>query len=218
LFLRFCPCNWGTSERADSAPKASVCISGGTQEIFIAVSEDLLGGTGKAEDAKSAGRRNYPEAVPNGEGRNGEYGPKQILSVRPRQRKSAKKGGDKLLRYARRDRFEEADYTAEWRRFQMFNGKSLEIVSELPTTYPEPRILLPATTFPASEGTCPITRVIRSYGITLYPSVFQSTFGLFENQSRSCSIFCSAYGKAIYESRTVSSEIFSFIGCTALFR
>jgi hypothetical protein len=31
-----------------------------------------LGGTGKAEDAKSAGRRNYPEAVPNGKGRNGD--------------------------------------------------------------------------------------------------------------------------------------------------
>jgi hypothetical protein len=31
-----------------------------------------LGGTGKAEDAKSAGRRNYPEAVPNAKGKNGE--------------------------------------------------------------------------------------------------------------------------------------------------
>jgi hypothetical protein len=45
---------------------------GGTQEIFIAASEDLLGGTGKAEDAKSAGRRNYPEAVPNAKSRKRE--------------------------------------------------------------------------------------------------------------------------------------------------
>jgi len=36
----------------DAAPKASGCFLGGTQEIFGAVSGDLLGGTGKAEDAK----------------------------------------------------------------------------------------------------------------------------------------------------------------------
>jgi hypothetical protein len=39
----------------DTAPKASGCFLGGTQEIFIAVSEDLLGGAGKAEDAKLPG-------------------------------------------------------------------------------------------------------------------------------------------------------------------
>jgi hypothetical protein len=70
----------------DSAPKASVCISGGTQEIFIAVLEDLLGGTGKAEDAKSAGRRNYPEAVPNGEGGNG-----RTVSIQVHHPSSSKK-------------------------------------------------------------------------------------------------------------------------------
>jgi len=52
---------------------------GGTQEIFIGVSEDLLGGTGKAEVAKSAGRRNYPETVPDGKGRNEGDGPKTRL-------------------------------------------------------------------------------------------------------------------------------------------
>jgi hypothetical protein len=36
----------------DAAPKASGCFWGGKQEIFFAVSGDLLGGTGKAEDAK----------------------------------------------------------------------------------------------------------------------------------------------------------------------
>ena len=39
----------------DTAPKASGCFLGGTQEIFGAVSGDLLGGTGKAEDAKLPG-------------------------------------------------------------------------------------------------------------------------------------------------------------------
>jgi len=39
----------------DTAPKASGCFLGGTQEIFGAVSEDFLGGTGKAEDAKLQG-------------------------------------------------------------------------------------------------------------------------------------------------------------------
>jgi hypothetical protein len=36
----------------DTAPKASGCFLGGTQEILGAVSGDLLGGAGKAEDAK----------------------------------------------------------------------------------------------------------------------------------------------------------------------
>jgi hypothetical protein len=40
----------------DTAPKASGCILGGNQSS--------KGGTGKAEDAKTAGRRNYPVAVP----------------------------------------------------------------------------------------------------------------------------------------------------------
>src|SRR5260370_26901195 len=55
FFSCFCPCNWGTRKRVDAAPKASGCFLGGTQEIFGAVSEDLLGGTAKAEDAKLPG-------------------------------------------------------------------------------------------------------------------------------------------------------------------
>jgi tetratricopeptide (TPR) repeat protein len=45
----------GHGKRVDPAPKASGCFLGGTQEIFGAVSEDLLGGNGKAEDAKLPG-------------------------------------------------------------------------------------------------------------------------------------------------------------------
>ena len=48
----------------DTAPKASGCFLGGTQEIFGAVSEDLLGGTGKAEDVKLQGAGIIPNLCP----------------------------------------------------------------------------------------------------------------------------------------------------------
>src|ERR1700686_3272996 len=63
-FSCFCPCNWGTRKRVDSAPKASGCFLGGTQEIFGAVSEDLLGGAVKAEDAKLPGAGIIPKLCP----------------------------------------------------------------------------------------------------------------------------------------------------------
>jgi len=47
-----------------TAPKPSDCISGGAQEIFSGVSEDFLGGDGKAEGAKVPGAGIWPEAVP----------------------------------------------------------------------------------------------------------------------------------------------------------
>jgi hypothetical protein len=46
------------------APKASGCFLGGTQEIFGAVSEDLLGGAAKAEDAKLQGAGIIPKPCP----------------------------------------------------------------------------------------------------------------------------------------------------------
>jgi len=48
----------------DTAPKASDCFLGGTQEIFDAVLEDLLGGTGKAEDVKLPGAGIIPKQCP----------------------------------------------------------------------------------------------------------------------------------------------------------
>jgi hypothetical protein len=51
-------------KRVDTAPKASGCFLGGTQEIFGGVSEDLLGGTGKAEDAKLQGAGIIPKLCP----------------------------------------------------------------------------------------------------------------------------------------------------------
>lgn len=46
------------------APKASGCFLGGAQEIFGAVSVDLLGGAAKAEDAKLKGGGNIPKLCP----------------------------------------------------------------------------------------------------------------------------------------------------------
>ena len=48
----------------DTAPKASGCFLGGAQEISGGVSEDLLGGTGKAEDAKLPGAGIIPKQCP----------------------------------------------------------------------------------------------------------------------------------------------------------
>lgn len=58
------PVFWGTQKREAAAPKPSDCISGGAKEIFGGVSEDLLGGNGKAEGAKVPGAVIWPEAVP----------------------------------------------------------------------------------------------------------------------------------------------------------
>jgi hypothetical protein len=48
----------------DTAPKASGCFLGGAQEISGAVSENLLGGTEKAEDAKLPGAGIIPKQCP----------------------------------------------------------------------------------------------------------------------------------------------------------
>jgi len=48
----------------DTAPKVSGCFLGGTQEIFGGVSEDLLGGTGKAEAATLPGAGIGPKQWP----------------------------------------------------------------------------------------------------------------------------------------------------------
>jgi len=58
------PFFWGTQKREAAAPKPSDCISGGAQEIFSGVSEDFLGGNGKAEGAKVPGAGIWPEAAP----------------------------------------------------------------------------------------------------------------------------------------------------------
>jgi len=65
IFLLFlAPFSGGTQKREDAAPKASGCFLGGTQETFGAFSEDLLGGTGKAEAAKVPGAGIGPKQWP----------------------------------------------------------------------------------------------------------------------------------------------------------
>jgi len=49
----------------DTAPKASGCFLGGTQEIYGTVSEALLGGTGKAEAVKLPGAGIIPKQCPS---------------------------------------------------------------------------------------------------------------------------------------------------------
>jgi hypothetical protein len=44
----------------------------------------------------------------------------------------------------------------------VFDPLDCHLDSGLPTIRPESRILLPATTFPISEETCPIIRLIKS--------------------------------------------------------
>src|SRR5258708_36148319 len=51
-------------KRVDAAPKAGGCFGGGTQEIFRGVSENWLGGTGKAEAAKLPGAGIIPKQCP----------------------------------------------------------------------------------------------------------------------------------------------------------
>ena len=48
----------------DTAPKASGCFLGGTQQVFGAVSQDLLGGAAKAEGAKLQGAGIIPKQYP----------------------------------------------------------------------------------------------------------------------------------------------------------
>jgi hypothetical protein len=46
---------------------------------------------------RDRGRRNYPEAVPNGEGRNGDNAPKQVLSAYREHRSHRRRGIGNLL-------------------------------------------------------------------------------------------------------------------------
>jgi hypothetical protein len=65
VLLFLAPFFWGTQEREAAAPKPSDRISGGAQEIiFGGVSEDLLGGNGKAEGAKVPGAGIGPKPCP----------------------------------------------------------------------------------------------------------------------------------------------------------
>src|SRR5229473_4954273 len=63
----------------------------------------FVGRNRKSRRREAAGRRNYPEAVPNGRGGNGGDGLNQIISVRAGTR--ATKGEETLLQCAATDQF-----------------------------------------------------------------------------------------------------------------
>jgi len=85
----FAPFSWSTLKRVDTAPKTSGCILGGTQEILIAVSGDLLGGTGKAEAAKLPGAGIGPKPCPGNERQKKKYLPDSGgIELRNRLRKT----------------------------------------------------------------------------------------------------------------------------------
>src|ERR1700687_2084677 len=92
-FSCFCPCNWGTRKRVDTAPKARGCFLGGTQEIYGAVSEDLLGGTGKEEAAKLPGAGIIPKLCPMERAETETIDQKPSLIGRGRNRPMAITGG-----------------------------------------------------------------------------------------------------------------------------
>src|SRR5260370_42259440 len=72
-------------KRVDTAPKASGCFFGRDTRNLRRCFRGFVGGNRKSRRREAAGRRNYPEAVPHGEGRNGSYAPQQVLLVHLRK-------------------------------------------------------------------------------------------------------------------------------------
>src|SRR6266567_4056214 len=83
-FLRFCPCNWGTRKASGYCSQSERLLFGRDTRNLRRCFRRFVGRSRESRRREAAGRRNYPEAVPNGEGRNGENGPKQVSSVKPR--------------------------------------------------------------------------------------------------------------------------------------
>jgi hypothetical protein len=101
MFLVLRPIFLGYTRPRAAALTANGCPPrrGGTQEIFGGVSEDLLGGTAKAEDAKPFGvlragcqAQELSRGCGNGEGRNGSNAPKWFPIVMTRPGTTGKKG------------------------------------------------------------------------------------------------------------------------------
>ena len=101
LFLRFCPCNWGTQGASGYCSQSERLHFGrGTRNLRWCFRR-FLGRNRKSRSHEVAGRREYPEAVPSGKGGTGENGLNQIISVRGGTR--ATKGGEALLQCAATD-------------------------------------------------------------------------------------------------------------------
>jgi hypothetical protein len=88
----------------------------------------LSGRTGKAEDAKLPGVGIIPEAVPNGEGGNGDNAPEESSTVEARTRTTEKEETNRSVSHnADAQRREESDHDTESQtlpRRQWFAGRT----------------------------------------------------------------------------------------------
>src|SRR5208282_486126 len=72
VFLRFCPCNWGTPEARGYCSQSERLLFGRDTRNLRGRFRRFVGRNRKSRRREAAGRRNYPEAVPNGRGGNGD--------------------------------------------------------------------------------------------------------------------------------------------------
>src|SRR6266481_6783455 len=80
-FLRFCPCNWGTRIASGYCSQSKRLLLGRDTRNLRQCFRRFVGRNRKSRRREAAGRRNYPEAVPNGEDRNGDDARKRALTV-----------------------------------------------------------------------------------------------------------------------------------------
>src|SRR5260370_42523045 len=80
-FLRFCPCNWGTRKASGYCSQSERLLFGRDTRNLRRCFRRFVGRNRKSRRREAAGRRSYPEAVPNGEGENERKNRKQILRL-----------------------------------------------------------------------------------------------------------------------------------------
>src|SRR5208283_345019 len=90
FFSCFCPCNWGTRKASGYCSQSERLLFGRDTRNLRRCFRRFVGRNRKSRSREAAGRRNYPEAVPNGEDRNGSNAPKQVLLVYWEKRRSTK--------------------------------------------------------------------------------------------------------------------------------
>src|SRR5258708_31857445 len=72
FFSCFCPCNWGTRKASGYCSQSERLLLGRDTRNLRRCFRRFVGRNRKSRRREAAGRRNYPEAVPNGEGTNGD--------------------------------------------------------------------------------------------------------------------------------------------------
>src|SRR5208283_903289 len=92
FFSCFCPCNWGTRKASGYCSQSERLLFGRDTRNLRRWFRRFVGRNRKSRRREAAGRRNYPEAVPNGEGENGSNAPRQVPSVPTRTGATGQKG------------------------------------------------------------------------------------------------------------------------------